>query len=383
MDHRIAACPTKPPDNSQLPPPTPQPSQTRPVHECGGEKSRSKDVYLNARIKKRPLTVLLDTGSDVSLAPYSFIEKYKCRLRKSEVTALKAANGSDVVIAGEATLPLYIADRLFPTVVLVSRDISETILGSYWLYEHDCDWHFPSGRIRFGTDEEWIPLTGKHQDACRRVYVDQDVTIEPNQMRMVPARATLNNRRRIPPITTVEPHQLQKGIYIGRTLVPSKHDQARVCVMNITPGPLLIPAGTTFGQLQPACLVGESDQESVAPLEEPPTAETSSTCTPAEDSVIPKLMKSLREELSAEQREAARQLLYNYEDVFSKNEYDIGRTPLVECHIDTGESRPIRQPLRRQPLKHMDVIDEHVNEMLRHSVIEPAARQWASNVVKI
>jgi len=65
--------------------------------------------------------------------------------------------------------------------------------------------------------------------------------------------------------------------------------------------------------------------------------------------------------------------------VFSKNEYDIGRTPLVECHIDTGESRPIRQPLRRLPLKHMDVIDEHVNEI----VIEPAASPWASNVVLV
>jgi hypothetical protein len=103
----------------------------------------------------------------------------------------------------------------------------------------------------------------------------------------------------------------------------------------------------------------------------------------SEDSVIPKLMDSLPGELDAEQRGAARQLLHEYEDVFSKNEYDIGRTPLVECHIDTGTSHPIRQSLRRQPLKHMDVIDEHVNEMLRHGVIEPAASPWASNVVLV
>lgn len=94
-------------------------------------------------------------------------------------------------------------------------------------------------------------------------------------------------------------------------------------------------------------------------------------------------MESLPDELSADQRKAARRLFEDYEDVFSRNEYDIGRTPLVECQIDTGNNRPIRQPLRRQPHKHMEAIDEHVNEMLRHGVIEPAASPWASNVVLV
>ena len=31
----------------------------------------------------------------------------------------------------------------------------------------------------------------------------------------------------------------------------------------------------------------------------------------------------------------------------------------------------------------MDVIDEHVNEMLRHGVVEAAASPWASNVVLV
>ena len=35
--------------------------------------------------------------------------------------------------------------------------------------------------------------------------------------------------------------------------------------------------------------------------------------------------------------------------------YDIGRTPLVECRIDTGAHRPIRQPLRRQPFEYEQV----------------------------
>src|SRR5208282_1522286 len=67
--------------------------------------------------------------------------------------------------------------------------------------------------------------------------------------------------------------------------------------------------------------------------------------------------------------------------VFSQGEYDIGRTHLVEHGIDTGDHRPIRQPLRRHPISHLEVIDQQVEEMRQSGIIEPAASPWASNVV--
>ena len=76
-------------------------------------------------------------------------------------------------------------------------------------------------------------------------------------------------------------------------------------------------------------------------------------------------------------------LLKQYEHVFSKSDYDIGRTKLVEMHIDTGTHRPIRQALRRHPVAHLDEIDRQVTQMLEHGLIEPAASPWASNVVLV
>jgi len=49
--------------------------------------------------------------------------------------------------------------------------------------------------------------------------------------------------------------------------------------------------------------------------------------------------------------------------------------------IDTADSRPIRQPLRRYPPSHQEAIDQQVTDMLRQGVIEPASSPWASNVV--
>ena len=53
----------------------------------------------------------------------------------------------------------------------------------------------------------------------------------------------------------------------------------------------------------------------------------------------------------------------------------------VEYRIDPGAHRPIRQALRRHPFKYLDVIDEQVERMKAHGIIEPTTSPWASNVV--
>lgn len=101
--------------------------------------TRTAKVYLSGHIKTHAVTIFLDTGSDVSLVPYEVTEKNKCRLCRSVTVALKATNGSDVLIAGEATFPFRIGGKIRNTVVLVSKDISDIILGSSWLLQHECE----------------------------------------------------------------------------------------------------------------------------------------------------------------------------------------------------------------------------------------------------
>jgi len=56
-----------------------------------------------------------------------------------------------------------------------------------------------------------------------------------------------------------------------------------------------------------------------------------------DDAVIPKLMGQLLDKLSGDQSATMCQLFHKYEDIFSKNECDVGRTQLVEYHIDTDD----------------------------------------------
>ena len=102
-----------------------------------------------------------------------------------------------------------------------------------------------------------------------------------------------------------------------------------------------------------------------------------------QNEVIEKMVSDLPKELSEDERTQAKQLLRNHFAIFSTGEHDIGRTPLVEYQIDTGEHKPIRQPLRRHPFQHLEVIDQQVEDMAKHGIIEPAASPWSSNVVLV
>ena len=103
----------------------------------------------------------------------------------------------------------------------------------------------------------------------------------------------------------------------------------------------------------------------------------------AEVDVVCEIINKLPKELTEIQLKEIRQLFRENEAVFSKGEYDIDRTPHVECRIDTGEHRPYRQNLRQHAFAHLDAIDEQVAETTKHGTIEPAASPWASNVVLV
>jgi len=72
-----------------------------------------------------------------------------------------------------------------------------------------------------------------------------------------------------------------------------------------------------------------------------------------------------------------------YQDVFSKSEIDLGLTTLIKHRIDTGDSPPFRQPLRRFPPAYIEAISEHNDTMLSQGVIEPVCCPYASNIVLV
>lgn len=76
-------------------------------------------------------------------------------------------------------------------------------------------------------------------------------------------------------------------------------------------------------------------------------------------------------------------ILCSYKDIFSVDDNDLGQTHLAHHGIDTGDSRPVKQPPRRVPmaLAHEEV--EAIQQLLQQGVIRESNSPWASPIVLV
>jgi len=84
---------------------------------------------------------------------------------------------------------------------------------------------------------------------------------------------------------------------------------------------------------------------------------------------IQSVVNSLPSELSFEERLEAVELLHQYQDVFSRHEYDLGRMTLIAHKIETSDAQPIKQGLKRQPQTTHVIIDEFPSNMEKQGII--------------
>jgi hypothetical protein len=93
------------------------------------------------------------------------------------------------------------------------------------------------------------------------------------------------------------------------------------------------------------------------------------------------LLEKIIDHLLATEKQKAEDLIKGYANLFSRNEFDLGRNSWLPHRIDTGTNRPFHQPLRKQASAQLEVIEKQVQHMLNAGVISPSTLSWVSNVL--
>ena len=70
-------------------------------------------------------------------------------------------------------------------------------------------------------------------------------------------------------------------------------------------------------------------------------------------------------------------------DVFSTEEYKLGKSKLEPCYIDTGNAKPVKQRPRRLPLEKRQLVEEQIKEMEKAGVIRVSNSPWAPPIVLV
>ena len=88
-------------------------------------------------------------------------------------------------------------------------------------------------------------------------------------------------------------------------------------------------------------------------------------------------------EVAKKYKEQFKQSCKEFEDVFSKDSTDIGKTPLITMDIDTRDSPPICQKPYNLPLKHTEWVQKELETLEKAGVIIRSISPWASLIVVV
>ena len=77
------------------------------------------------------------------------------------------------------------------------------------------------------------------------------------------------------------------------------------------------------------------------------------------------------------------ELLLEYHTLFAIRDGDLRHTSRVQHRIDTGETPPIHQSVRRMPQLRCQEAKNLLDDMLGRGVIQPSSSPWVSPVVLV
>ena len=77
-------------------------------------------------------------------------------------------------------------------------------------------------------------------------------------------------------------------------------------------------------------------------------------------------------------------MVSKYLDVFAESDADVGTTNLTFHEMDTGDIRPLRQPVRRIPYGEIRTpVESEIEKLVGAQIARPSTSPWGSPVVMV
>lgn len=292
---------------------------------------------------------------------------------------IKDVNGNVITTYGQYTMKIVFNGEIFPHNVIICDITPDAIIGQDFLLKFVTKIDYQKMVLQTCKANIQCWVAGEAQMVCR-VEATELITI-PGNSRMfvavdIPCCEKLGENVLIEPSVRLFEEKnvsVMPGILKNSPCVKYKH----VSVHNFGDSDVTIHPKMKLG-------VCETYYEN----ETAPVRNVSSKVHYyPEDQTLPDYLADLHQRssslLTPEERDDFTKLLIKYQNTFSKSPDDLGRTQLVEHHINTGQAAPIRQPTRRLPFGKRQMEKDEVQRMLKLGVIAPSNSSWSSPVVLV
>ena len=236
-----------------------------------------------------------------------------------------------------------------------------------------------------------IPIRyGKVTPSVFRFFLGSNIQVEPGTEEVIKAKLENGFEHNSGILEESRERRGKLEITKARSSVIPRNGLTLVRVANLLDRPIRLRADLPVAEYHPAI----SGDGRVVPME-PDQDSAGASCPscsvidrpglkgeqPKKDEKWRSELQSNLKGLSEDQTEQFLSLVTEYEDIFSKDSSELGKSGLLEHAIDTGDCKPVKQPPRRVPPYQREGIDQQLGELLTTGRIEPSQSPWSSPVV--
>ena len=282
-------------------------------------------IFTDGEIEGEPLSMLVDTGSAVTLIHSRVWKKlqpkYGCL---EEAPRVVAANGLHLKILGQVLVDVRVASVHASHRVLVAYDIShDCLLGVAFLGANNFTIEVGNNRLSSRDNNSSVPLYLKAQPVVCRVSLAETVIVPARHEMLIPAKVSALDKKTLVNVEpgVVEPNLTFKRkpeLALARSIVQPQGDRIAVRVVNMSPQRITLYKNSKVANLHPLNEGEEVSTECMEPFEVPePQVVKESNSVSGTDSDI-KLQKVFEQidlsHLQPGERTGVEKLLVEFQD---------------------------------------------------------------------
>ena len=327
-------------------------------------------LFVSAKFGQYAVDCLVDTGATLSLVSSKVWSTIKGTKTLDEFNReIISASGNVLDTKGKTKVCFDINGiSCVVDVVIVEMDV-DAIIGLDFMLAHNVTVDLQGMVINIKGRE--CPLVKIGKLGCYKVVVSEKVPV-PGRSEIILEGKLIDWNKDESDIGMLEAAEKflnsNKG-FVARTLVEAG-DKIPIRYANFSNEPKILYPGTNIANFSPVRVIKSIE----TPNSKPPSS-------------LPDHLRDLYARsssgMSSAQKKQVAKLLKKYGKTFSASENDLGRTGIIKHKITTGNTPPIKQPMRRVPIHMQDEVDRQIDEMLDNDIIQPSTSPWASGVVLV
>ena len=350
--------------------------ETKKVYNTDSDRGRTLKVPV--RIGDQAISATIDSAAQVTVLKTSLVEQ--C-IKSQPVDTIRLVGISQNSIIGDvfSNVKIQIGQQLMTGNVVSAPIKDDILLGIDFLLGMKVRIDFGTARVVINDEviQAQIITDSGAEDVCD-VSLAHDVQVPPCSVKSVSVLLTRNFESGF----CVTPLRENFPCMIPSSFHNSSKDVV-IQLFNDTSKTIRIKKGTVVG-------VAESGEEKLEPSQTSGSSrvrkvETSRSPTSQLPEHLTELFQRSSTGLDANQIQEVKQLLIDFQDIFSSHDLDIGsfdlishRIPLLDPNVE-----PVKERIRRTPMGFEGEEAKHLNKMLDLGVIEPSESAWASAPVLI